>query len=176
MENINLDDVLKNSGPRQFWLKPIGVSEEPELQGHGELFPESEIEIAFALPPDAIAQGDVLIAWRVGISKLIFVAERLPGGPFATSETYPAGVRERFPHSFKVKNLTPTYGGVWPRYDIRPFRLARKYNQDHPDRPPAKLGALQFGKDKLRVDEQFGMFLIAKIRDCDIKERERSTS
>jgi hypothetical protein len=50
---------------------------------------------------------------------------------------------------------------------LKPFTLVDEYNAAHSDRPPMSLGALQFGNDRLQIDQQFAEFLIGKILDCD---------
>jgi hypothetical protein len=165
VDDVNLNALLATGGTRQYWLKPIGLPGRPIERG--ELNTDPELEIPFPTDPAAMQQGDVLIGHRTGHAKMIFVAERLPGGPFPTSEAFRPDVRERFPWSFRVKNLTLQYGGIWPKYNLRTFALAREYNDDRPTKSPVRLGAIQYGAGMLRLPQEFAEWLIVKIRDCD---------
>src|SRR5207249_3082531 len=123
----NLSTLLENRRGRQYWLKPIGLPGLPIENRQPEVWPECELEIHFAKDPAAVEVGDVLIAWRTGASKLIYVAERLPGGPYPNEDmTLPEWVRKRYPLFYKAKNLTPAYAMEWNKYRLKPFTLVKK--------------------------------------------------
>jgi hypothetical protein len=167
VDDISLKTLLEDVSGRQYWLKPIGLPNRPIENRQPEVWPESPLDIHFARNPAAVAERDILIAFRTGESKIIFVAERPPGGPYPTEDnTLPEWVRKRYPLFYKARNLTPVYGKKWRRYSLKPFALAKKFNAKHPDRQPVKLGALNFGSDKLRIDQLFAEFLIRQILGC----------
>jgi hypothetical protein len=163
LDNISLDRLLEDASERRFWLKPIGLPglDMPRI----EAWTESEIEINFVSNTDGIAEGDILIAWRTGASNLIYVAERLPQSQWTTErDIFEPEILQRYPYYFKSKNLTPEFGGVWDRFGLRPFSLAREYNELHPDTDPIVLGALQHGADRLCIPRAFAEYLIRRIR------------
>jgi hypothetical protein len=166
VDNERLERVLKDPESTQFWLKPVGLGDRPIIINgkEQEVFGEAEIEIRFTRNADEVHDGDVLIVYRVGLAAVMYVAERLPRTEWTTAEdVYPAGVCERYPHWFKARNLTPAFGQHWQRFLIKPFTLAKRVNEDHPN-DPAKLGALFFGKDRARIPPWFAEFLIRHIQ------------
>jgi hypothetical protein len=165
---MTLSALMKSGGSRHYWLKPIGLHDRP-MERQPEVFPESELNIHFHTDPAAVAEGDILIGFRTGKSKLIWVAERLAGGPWPSEDdkTMLGWVRERFPWFYKARNLTPEFGIRWDQHKLKPFTLVDEYNAAHSDKQPMSLGALQFGNDKLQIEQQFAEFLIRKILECD---------
>jgi hypothetical protein len=146
LDATSLDKLLNDSRDRQFWLKPIGF---PKDHPDWDVFEtrkwtECEIEIHFAKTPARIAVGAVLIAYRIHVSKLIFVAERLPMTKWSAPENRSAYSKRRWPYYIKGLNLTPEYGSVWNRYSFQPFTLAKEFNAEHSE-DPVHLGGIQRG-------------------------------
>jgi hypothetical protein len=110
-----------------------------------------------------VAVGAIIIAYRVRVQKLIYVAERLPRTQWGPEEPRSEYSRQRWPHYIKARNLTPEYGGVWNHYNLQPFPLAREYNESHAEEP-ALLGSIQRGNDKVCIPPGFAEFLIGRIR------------
>ncbi|MDT7542789.1 MAG: hypothetical protein QOE33_2693 [Acidobacteriota bacterium] len=162
MDNENLNRLMLNAGERQFWIKPWGHPDFSPEEGE-QVFNDSTITIGFARTPNSVRVGDVLIVYRIKVSKLMFVAEVVASPVHVTAEEM-----ERHPHlkrwqwNIETRNLTPTFGTYWHRYGLRPFSLAAEYGERNPH-DKVKLGSLQFGNDKLRVSEGFGKFLINEI-------------
>jgi hypothetical protein len=166
LDNITLDRLLGEKTDRQFWLKPIGPPKDhPDWDApEHRVWTQSQIEIHFARNPAKVAVGAILIAYRVRIQKLIYVAERLPLAEWGGAEVRSEYSRKRWPYFIKSRNLTPEYGGVWNRYNLQPFALAKAYNEHHPD-DPASLGSILRGNDKTPIPRAFAESLIRRIRE-----------
>jgi hypothetical protein len=165
IDNSTLNDLLLNAGERQFWIKPWGHPDLPADEGQ-QLFNDPTIRIGFSRNPDRVKKKDILIVYRIKVSKLIFVAEVTSLPRHVTDEeiiTNP--LFERWSWSIETKNLTPIYGTHWYEYSLKPFDLANKYNELNPQNQ-VNLGSIQRGNDKLLISEGFGKFLIKKIKDC----------
>lgn len=163
MDNNGLDDLLNDRRERHFWLKPIGLPGVPMQRI--EEWPEPEVEIVFVHHVNDIADGDILIAYRTGLSRLIYVAERLPESQRTTPrENRSEENRLRYPFAIKARNLTPEYGACWSEFNHRPFTLANELNPLHPE-DPAQLGRLQHHSDRAPVPRWFAERLIGRIRE-----------
>lgn len=165
MDNQSLNELLQDKRERQFWLKPVGLRGIP-LLNNKEVFPESEVEIRFVDKVTNIDDGDVLIVYRVGAAKLMYVAERLPRSQWTTPEdpTLTEEIRVRYPHFIKARNLTPEYGVWWSEFNLKPFTLAKRWNLLHLDEP-ARLGAINWSKDRAPIPRWFAEALTQRIRD-----------
>jgi hypothetical protein len=161
MDNEILGGLIQIPGNRQFWIKPVGNPDLP-VDEHRP-YDSSTIRIEFANNPLAVKPGDILIVYRIKISKLLYVAEALSTSFKATDEEIKKEPwRMRWLWIFEAKNLTPEYGASWARYSLKPFALAKEYNQE--DRiKKAKIGGIKFGSDKLRISQGFGLFMLKKI-------------
>jgi hypothetical protein len=100
----------------------------------------------------------------------MYVVEHLPEREWTTPEDVCLeGVPERWPYWFKARNLTPEFGLSWQQFLIKPFRLARRLNPEHPN-DPARLGTLQYSNDRARIPLWFAEELIHRIRAADLYE------
>lgn len=163
MDNKNLNDLLLNSNGRQFWIKPIG---DPERSPDEEkqIFDDSTVHIDFSKQPSGVNVGDILIVYRIKVSKLMFVAEVVSSPHQATADDIRKYAwKERWNWSIESRNLTPTFGAQWFDYSLKPFTLAEEFNNLNPQEK-VNLGSLKFGSDKLHVSENFGKFLIKEIQ------------
>ena len=169
MDPTSLDKLLADTRKRQFWLKPIGFPKDhPDWDVfESRKWTESEIEIHFAKTPAKIAVGAIIIAYRIHVSKLIFVAERLPMSEWSPADSRSDYSRRRWPFYIKGHNLTPEYGSVWNQYSLQPFALAKEYKELHPE-DPVHLGSIQRGNDKALISRGFAEFLIRQIRSAAI--------
>src|SRR5262249_5610449 len=166
MDNVALDFLLADGAERQFWLKPIGSPKDDPNWDTPEhrTWSQNEIEIHFARSPAKVAVGAIVIAYRVRVQKLIYVAQRLPLEEWGPAEVRSEYSRQRWPHIIKARNLTPEYGGVWDRHNLQPFALTREYNGIHSDQP-VRLGSIQRGNDKTALPWPFAEYLIRRIRE-----------
>jgi hypothetical protein len=165
VDNQSLDNLLQDKRERQFWLKPVGLPG-ISLRKQPEEFPESEVEIRFVDRVTNIQDGDILIVYRTGMARLMYVAERLPKSQWTTPEdpTLTEEIRNRYPHFFKTRNLTPEYGVRWSEFNHKPFSLANRLNPLHQDEP-ALLGAINFHKDRAPIPRWFAEYMIRLMRE-----------
>lgn len=161
MDDQSLTEILCSLEGRQFWLKPVGEPGRP--LGERERYDAASLRIDFAKQPAALAPGDLLLVYRVGLGKLAAVAECLePPAEAGAAEMGGDPGRERWRWSVRCRNRSPEYAGRWLECDLRPFELARAYGEQQPnDRP--RLGAINFGSDKLRLSLGFGAWLLHRI-------------
>jgi hypothetical protein len=166
MDTIALDSLLGDGSDRQFWLKPVGPPKDhPDWDApEDRTWSQSQVEIHFSRSPARVAVGAIIIAYRVRYQKLIYVAQRLPVAEWGPSEVRSEYSRRRWPHLIKVRNLTPQYGAVWNQYSLRPFELAREYNEHSLDQP-ARLGSILRGNDKTAIPRPYAECLIRCIRE-----------
>jgi hypothetical protein len=161
VDNARLEPVLTDGRDRTFWVKPVGL---PGSHAAGyECYDADPLRVDFAVRPVAVSIGDVFLAYRIGNSQLIYVAECVSGFQEATpDEIAEHPNRERWRWYMEARNLTPEFGCVWSSHDLRPFDLVAEYNALNPATPESIEG-LKFGSDKLRVSRSFAEFVIGRI-------------
>src|ERR1700754_3734540 len=138
MDNENLSELIQNPGNRQFWIKPVGNPDLPVDED--KRYDSPTIRIDFANNPLAENPGEVLIVYRIKISKLLYVAEALSSSIKATDqEIKQEPWRIRWSWIIEAKNLTPEYGASWAKNSLKPFALAKEYDQKSPAEK-AKIG------------------------------------
>ena len=162
MDNASLNKVLQSGPKTQFWLKPIGRADSSVLDP--VVYLSEQVEVRFTRGAGEIAVGDLLIAYRPGLSTLLYVAVRIPSHEWtsATSVCSPEA-QERYPYYFLAKNLTPSFVTLWQNHRIKPFTLARQYNPAHPG-DEARLGRLQHASDRAPIPRWFAEVLIRRIQ------------
>jgi hypothetical protein len=161
MDNDSLKSIMLGGDLPTFWIKPVGIpDEEPNTKA---LYTQANLTVEFSRSPEDVEIGHILIVYRIGISKVIFVAECLSMPREVTSQEIERQPwKERWPWTIEVRNLTPTYGRNWANLNIKPFSLVKNFNKLYPE-DPQNLGSLQFGNDKLKISPDFGAFVLRKI-------------
>lgn len=161
MDNVRLEQMLRDGRNRTFWFKPVGIPGTHSVEG--ETFHLETVRIDFAKEPTAIEIGDVLFVYRIGVSKLLYIAECLTEPQQATpAEIEREDWRERWNWYIEARNLSPEYGAVWNTHNLKPFRLAAEYNAGEPA-SPQNLNGIKFGSDKLRVVRPFAEFVVGHV-------------
>lgn len=161
MDNERLEPILTDGSNRTFWLKPVGL---PGSRADGQEYWDADpLRVDFAVRPVAVEVGDVLLAFRIGDSQLIYIAECVAGMREATLEEIERSTnRARWRWYIEARNLTREFGRLWQQYDLRPFQLVAEYNALH-TAEPENINGLAFGRDKLRVSRPFAEFVIRMI-------------
>jgi len=164
--SIMLDDSIG------FWLKPIGVSDEPVNEDR--LFNEIYYDLHFSKQrPSGVKENDILIAFGVGTTKLLSVYQATSYPKEVTSDEIKSeDWYERWPWYVESKNLTPNYGRYWAKFDLLKSTLLEEYLESNPEKPITavggkSLGALNFGKDKVKLAPDFARYIINKVMEID---------
>jgi hypothetical protein len=173
MDDANLNEVLRDTSNRQFWLKPWGSSkfpEHPSAQPGTQFFADPKLEIAFAKTknPPPVQERDIFLVYHIKMPhmeapSLVCVTEAGTAPSYTTLEQIRNEEwRKKYPWSIYARNLTPTFGSKWSNYSLNPFSLAKEYNACNPS-DKVMLGAINFGATKLRIREDFAKFLLNEI-------------
>lgn len=163
---INIDDIvldgkysIKVAPDVRIFIKPMGASEEPIYDGD---FSQTDKQYFSNKRPNAVRQGDILIAYAVGARKIISAFQVQSDTPMRTdNET------DRWPWYFVVKNMTPTLGKVWYEQNLSVTGIVEEYVTQY-DMPAThvggnSLGALQWGSDKVRLNAHCGAYVLSKV-------------
>lgn len=169
MDNVYNQGANNNDNPR-YWLKPIGVSENPIYKEDQRDFSDLHQDLAFSKKGvGAIRAGDIVITTAVGCGCLLSYFQ-ITGSPKEATfeEKQQNSWKERWPWHIEGRNLSPDYGASWWEYDLdRKILLEKfidKYSDEAVTRAGAKtLGTLNFGSDKVEITEKFAEFLISEI-------------
>jgi len=154
----------------QFWLKPIGSSESPVRENRP--FNEIEEDLHFSKQrPNGVKPNDILIAYGVGTTKMLSVY-RVTSFPIRVPQEDIDKDKdnwlERWPWYVEAENLTQHFGATWAKHNLFTGSLRDEYLIANPDKPITAvggqtLGALNYGKDKLKLAPDFAKFIIGKI-------------
>lgn len=161
MDNSRLENMLHDGRSRTFWFKPVGIP--GTVPTAGESFHQERLRIDFAKEPAGIETDDVLFVYRIGVSKLLYIAECLTAPQQATpAEIEREDWRARWRWYIEAQNLSPEYGAVWSRQNLKPFRMAAEYTAIDPGAPQS-LNGLKYGSDKLRIVRPFAEFVVRQV-------------
>lgn len=179
--DLKLTDLLSSSSwssqltdTNDFWLKPISVAENPVPEDR--LFNEIEEELNFSkFRPNGVKPNDILIAYGVGTTKVLSIY-RVTSYPISatTEQIAEEDWLERWPWHVEAHNLTPKFGATWARHNLYINSLKDEYLRANPDKAITAvggqtLGALNYGKDKVKLSPVFAKFIIDKV--VSINER-----
>lgn len=152
----------------EFWLKPIGVSDDPVTEDR--LFDKLDDELNFSkLRPNGVKPNDILIAYGVGTTKVLSIYSVTSFPISATTEEIEEdNWLERWPWYVEARNLTPNFGASWANHNLWINSLKDEYLTLNPRKAITAvggqtLGALNYGKDKLKLSPDFAKFIIDKV-------------
>jgi HKD family nuclease len=156
----------------EFWLKPIGVTNDPVPENRP--FDVLDDKLHFSkLRPNGVKPNDILIAYGVGTTKVLSVY-RVTSFPIrATQEEIDEDDwLGRWPWYVQAHNLTPHFGSTWARHNLWINSLKDEFLASNPDEAITAvggqtLGALNYGKDKLKLSLEFAKFIIDKVVAID---------
>lgn len=173
--DLKLTDLLSSSSwtsqlneTIEFWLKPIGVTDNPVTEDR--LFDKLDDELNFSkLRPNGVKPNDILIAYGVGTTKILSIY-RVTSFPISATqeEIEEDGWLERWPWYVQAHNLTPNFGSTWATHNLWINSLKDEFLATNPDEAITAvgghtLGALNYGKDKLKLSPDFAKFIIDKV-------------
>jgi hypothetical protein len=147
----------------RYFLKPVGSSDQPFSEER--VISPGLIEMQFSKrKPSAVRSGDILICYGVGSTKILGQFKVL------SDPTHINDDMERWPWRVNAQNITPDYSNKWATYDNTLSRVQSSYgsNKILTYVGGKSLGALNFGADKIRLNEEFAKHLI-NIINKDIR-------
>lgn len=160
----------KQTGQIRYYLKPIGVSEDPIYKESCRDFSDLHQDLAFSKKgTGSIQAGDIVITTAVGCGCLLsyFV---ITGSPREASheEKQSDPWKNRWPWHLEGRNSSVQYGGCWWEHDLERGRLLDKFLNTFPNKAVTKaggfsLGTINFGSDKVEITKEFAEFLMSEI-------------
>jgi hypothetical protein len=163
------NNPLHVSSKTTYWLKPIGVTDNPIPWG--EPFGHKEYPLHFARRPSGVRIGDIMIAYAIGHGNVLSVYEINSGINKVNDE------EDRWPYYMMGKNLIPHYGEEWFKhdFDIYKQRVLALKTENFNVTPSGKnsFGRMNFGGDKMRLTTEFANYVIQKtmVINKEISER-----
>jgi HKD family nuclease len=158
--------------PFNFWLKPIGVTDDPVSPERQ--FNQDIDRLNFSKRrPTGVKPNDVLITYGVGTSKILSVYRATSFAVHVTPEDLAAAPRmERWPWYVVGQNLTPRYGAVWSRHDLALNNLKSEFLASNPNGTITAvggktLGTIQRGADRVKLSREFASFIIDKVKQIN---------
>lgn len=170
---IDIDDILhpyRIAQGTKVFIKPVGVSGNPIYEGDFSKKEQSYMYFS-KKRPSAVCVGDLLIAYAVGGRKIMGVYK-------VTSEPqWDEDGDPRWPWYVESVNLTPTLSNCkWSEANLWVTGIANHYAETY-NKPVThnggmNLGALNYGSDKIRLDDEYGQYLLGKVMDVERKLKE----
>ena len=167
---LDLNSVLEKRGKpltietsATIWLKPVGDSEHPIVEGEDCSARTSNLH--FARRPKGVSVGDKMIEYGVGIGMVLTYYT-------VTSEFERIPDEERWPWFVEGRNEASHFGGQWWTQGLHINRLVEEYLAEWEDDATITLaggktlGAFQYGADKIRLSPDFGKFVIRRIESA----------
>lgn len=142
----------------KFFIKPVGSSDDPIDETW--VFNPKVHEMHFSKRrPSAVRPGDILICYAVGTTKLLGYFEVLDE-PFKLPDN-----TLRWPWAVNISNQCPDYCLKWWKVDNTLSNLMVSYGsgKELTYVGGTSLGALNFGADKIRLNDDFAHYLIGII-------------
>ncbi len=146
-----------------YWLKPYGTKNQyvPAYMK----FDQEEIDITLAKGVGSIKKGDVLLVYAVGSRQIISIFEAT--GKCGIKTVFVNKRDKRWPYYVTCKNLTPKFGAQWSDANVTLDTLISSYLRLYPTkdiRPGSQnLAVMQWGRDRLRLDKDFGYFVTREV-------------
>jgi HKD family nuclease len=155
-----------------YWLKPIGYTEGPVT--NDRFFDSIEEDLHFStIRPSGVNKKDILIAYGVGAKRILSIYQSISSPQYVTDEQIEEEEWfERWPWYITGKNLTPKFGLVWSTVNVYLNTLVSEFLISNPtgvitSSGSRDLGALSWGKDKIRLNPKFANFVINKIANIE---------
>jgi len=163
---IDINDILTRNNlvfdeETKFFIKPIGVQDDPVLEGRE--FSHQFDKLHFSKRrPSGVDIGSILICYGVGSRKLLSYYRVL------SDARHTGNMNDRWPWYVEAENLSPNFGRTWWNYDLTIASIQEGFHRLNPDKPITfnggfSLGALNYGADKIRLTKEFAEYLIGKI-------------
>lgn len=170
---IDIDDILhpyRIAQGTKIYIKPVGVSDNPIYEGDFSKKEQSYMYFS-KKRPSSVCVGDLLIAYAVGGRKIMGVY-KVTSDPKWDEDGDP-----RWPWHVESVILTPTLSNCkWSEANLWVTGIvnhyAETYNKPVTHNGGMNLGALNYGSDKIRLDDEYGQYLLGKVMDVERKLKE----
>lgn len=163
LETPKIPQSLEFPSDIRYFLKPIGSSDQPFDESRKLNTTIQEMHFS-KRKPNAVHLGDILICYGVGTTKLLGYF-RVSSEPFHLPDD-----NARWPWAVNAENLCPKYSSNWSSYNNTLSSIQASYGHDKELTfvGGKSLGALNFGADKIRLNEFFAYYIINTI-DQEVK-------
>jgi hypothetical protein len=174
--DLDLNSVLKKRGKvlrleieGRIWLKPIGVTDDPIVAGTD--FSAMHEEMHFSKRrPSGIAIGDTIIAYGVGTG-MVLAYYTVTSEPWKIPDhEMDEEWKKRWPWYVEAANESPDFGSRWWELGLHINELVSSFLTEAGEDAAITaaggrtLGALNFGADKIRLTNDFGEYVVGRIR------------
>lgn len=142
----------------KFFIKPLGSKNSPFTIER--ILNDDVQEIQFSKrKPNEVEIGDILIRYGVGVRKLLGYFN-VTNKPYEKHDSLP-----QWPWRVQTENLCPKYSSWWWKDNNILSEVTGSYGSDKELTyvGGTSLGALNFGADKIRLNEDFAHYLIGII-------------
>lgn len=158
---INIKPAKSGNTRMGYYLKPIGVTSNPFRQG--DTLKEND-EIGFGDAANKLNKGDILLCHSVGTGFLVGYYKITS----ENSEFKEVNKDDRWPWKVSVECNSIPFSQEWWAYEMKTNDLVSEFKALYPDKHITynggdTLGALQWGRDRVKLTEEFATFLIDKI-------------
>ena len=158
-------------GGQKYFLKPIGTSEEPITLDDKRDFSDLHQNLHFSKKrPKGVRKGDVVITTAVGPGSLVGYFKVTGPTEYVTREMLQREAwLERWPWYMEGKSQLQEFSRTWWQHNIRRQDALTEFLKAHPGVAVTAAGGrtlntLNRGNDKVEVTQEFGEFLIEKMR------------
>jgi len=158
LETPKTPQSLEFGADVRYFLKPIGSSDQPFDESRKLNTTIQQMHFS-KRKPNAVHPGDILICYGVGTTKLLGYF-RVSSEPFHLPDE-----NVRWPWVVDAENLCPKYSSSWSSYNNTLSSVQASYGNDKALTfvGGESLGALNFGADKIRLNESFAHYVINTI-------------
>ncbi len=176
---FDLNQLIPNARPAfvvnrsiNYWLKPIGAT--GNWVEENRSFDRVEDVLHFStIPPTGVREGDILLAYAIGWQLMLGIYESTGKPIYATEEEIEDDSwLERWPWYIPARNLAPGFGANWRLIGLSLTDVVYQYHELNPDSAVTASGATNFnalnhGKDKIKLDNDFAAFLINRMEEIN---------
>ncbi|WP_182629457.1 restriction endonuclease PLD domain-containing protein [Clostridium chromiireducens] len=158
---INVKPSKNGNIKMGYYLKPIGVTGNPFKKG--DTLKEND-EIGFGDSANKLNKGDILFCHSVGTGFLVGYYKISSD----SSEFKEINKDDRWPWKVSVECYSIPFSKEWWVYEMKTNDLVSEFKKLYPDKHITynggdTLGALKWGRDRIRLTEQFAIYLIEEI-------------
>lgn len=154
-ETSKIPPSLEFQSDVRCFLKPVGSSDQPFDESRKLSTTIQEMHFS-KRKPNAVHPGDILICYGVGNTKLLGYFRVLSESFHLPDEN------TRWPWEVDAENLCPKYSSNWSSYNNTLSSVQASYGHDKELTfiGGKSLGALNFGADKIRLNDSFAHYII----------------